>query len=182
MACSKRGWLVLVVLLFAAINSAAAEPKRVLILHSYGPHFAPWVFVAAHFREELFKLSPDRIDLYEASLEGARFQQADELRPLIEYLTALFGSRKLDLIVTIGAPAAIFVQKYRAEFFPSTPLLLGGPEQRTVNRAALTPNDAAVLVVLDFTQWIENVLRVLPDTSHFVWILGASPLEQFWVE
>jgi signal transduction histidine kinase len=182
MACLKRGWLVLVVLLFAVIRSAAAEPKRVLILHSYGPHFAPWVFVAGHFREELFKLSPDKIDLYEASLEGARFQQADELHPLIEYLTALFGSRKLDLIVTIGAPAAIFVQKYRAEFFPSTPLLFGGPEQRTVNRAALTPNDAAVLVGLDFTQWIENVLRVLPDTKHFVWILGASPLEQFWVE
>src|SRR5215471_19566360 len=142
MACSKRGCLVLMLLFLAAIRPAAAEPKRVLMLHSYGPHFAPWVFVAGHFREELFRLSPDKVDLYEASLEGARFQQPDELRPLIDYLTALFGARKLDLIVTIGAPAAMFVQKYRAEFFPSTPLLLGGPEERTVDRAALTPNDA----------------------------------------
>ena len=106
-----RIWLALTVLLFAATTTAAAEPKRVLILHSFGPQFVPWVFFSGQFREELFKLSPDKVDLYEASLEGARFQELDEQRPVIEYLTALFGSKKLDLIVTIGAPAAIFVQK-----------------------------------------------------------------------
>src|SRR6201999_4678073 len=100
-------------LVFAVIRVSAAEPKRVLLLHSFGPHFAPWIFFAGQFRDELFKQSPDRIDLYEASLEGSRFQQTDEQRPIVDYLTALFGTRKLDLIVTIGAPAAFFVQKYR---------------------------------------------------------------------
>lgn len=138
-----RIWLALTVLLFAATTTAAAEPKRVLILHSFGPQFVPWVFFSGQFREELFKLSPDKVDLYEASLEG---------RPVIEYLTALFGSKKLDLIVTIGAPAGIFVQKYRSQFFPSTPLLIGGPERRAINCAALTANDAPVVVVLDFKQ------------------------------
>src|SRR6516164_1525243 len=149
MSCSMRGWLTLLVLIFAATSAAAAEPKRVLLLHSFGPQFAPWAFFAGQFREELFKQSPDKIDLYEASLEGARFQQADEQRPTIDYLVALFGSKKLDLIVTLGAPAAIFVQKYRVQFFPSTPLLIGMPEQRTINRAALTSNDAPVAAVLD---------------------------------
>ena len=182
MAWALRDWVTIIVLFFAAISPAAAEPKRVLLLHSFGPQFVPWVFFAGQFREELFSQSPDKIDLYEASLEGARFQQADEQRPTIDYLVALFGSKKLDLIVTLGAPAVIFVQKYRAEFFPSTPLLIGMPEQRTINRAALTSNDAPVAAVLDFTQWIESVLHVLPDTTHFVWIAGASPLDRFWAE
>src|SRR5258708_7567940 len=74
-------------------------------------------------REELFKQSPDKIDLYEASLEGSRFQQPDEQGPIVDYLVALFGTRKLDLIVTIGAPATFFVQRYRPKLFPSTPLI-----------------------------------------------------------
>jgi hypothetical protein len=177
-----RCWLALAVIILTVTSASAAEPKRVLLLHSYGPQFAPWVFYAGRFREELYKLSPDKIDLYEASLEGARFQEPDEQRPVIDYLAALFGSKKLDLIVTIGAPATIFVQKYRTEFFPSVPLLIGGPERRTIDYTKLTPNDAPVAVILDFKQWIESVLQVLPDTKHFAWIVGASPLEKFWTE
>src|ERR1700750_1818652 len=101
MACSRRGWLALTMFLFAATAPAVAEPKRVLLLHSFGPQFVPWVFFAGQFREELFRLSPDKIDLYEASLEGARFQQPAEERPIVDYLASLFGQRKLDLIVTI---------------------------------------------------------------------------------
>src|ERR1700755_148043 len=126
MACSMRGLLTLIMLIFAAISPAAAEPKRVLLLHSFGPQFAPWVFCAGQFREELFKQSPDKIDLYEASLEGSRFQQPDEQGPIVDYLAALFGSKQLDVIVTLGAPAAFFVQKYRAQFFPSPSRVLGG--------------------------------------------------------
>jgi hypothetical protein len=182
MACAVRGWLALVMLVFAVVRVSAAEPKRVLLLHSFGPQFAPWVFFAGHFRDELFKQSPDRIDLYEASLEGSQSQQADEQRPIVDYLVSLFGTRKLDLIVTIGAPAAFFVQKYRAQFFPSTPIIIGASERRAIDYAALTPNDAPVAVTLDFKKWVESVLQVLPDTTHIAWVVGASPLERFWTK
>ncbi|HEX3114040.1 MAG TPA: HAMP domain-containing sensor histidine kinase [Bradyrhizobium sp.] len=169
-------------LAFAAVSHAETEPKRVLLLHSFGPQFVPWVFFAGHFREELFKQLPGEIDLYESSLEGARFQQPDEQRPIVDYLTALFKNRKLDVIVTIGAPATFFVQKYRAQFFPSTPLVIGGPEQRAIDYAAITANDAPVPVKLDFGKWIENILQVLPNTTHIAWVVGGSPLERFWAD
>lgn len=182
MACLIRGWLALVMLMSAAIGPAAAEPKRVLLLHSFGPQFVPWVFMAAEFREQLFKQSPDKIDLYEASLEGARFERPEEESPTVVYLANLFRTRKLDLIVTIGAPAAFFVQKYREQFFPSIPLVIGGPEQRAIDYSKLGPNDAPVAVALDFKKWIESVLQVLPDTTHIAWAVGASPLERFWTK
>ena len=182
MTCSTRGWLILIMLIFAAIRPAAAEPKRVLLLHSFGPQFVPWVFFAGQFREELFKRSPYKIDLYEASLEGSRFQQPEEQGPIVDYLMSLFGTRKLDLIVTIGAPATFFVQKYRAQFFPTTPLIIGAPERRAINYNTLTANDAPVAVALDFKYWIESILQVLPDTTHIAWAVGASPLERFWTE
>jgi signal transduction histidine kinase len=179
---AMRSWLALIVIIFAAMSPATAEPKRVLLLHSFGPQFVPWVFFAGHFREELFRQSPDKIDLYEASLEGSRFQTPEEQRPFVDHLVALFGTRKLDLIVTIGAPATFFVQRYRAEFFPSVPLVIGAPERRAVNYSKLTANDAPVAVTLDFTNWIENILQVRPDTTHIAWVVGASPLERFWTE
>jgi signal transduction histidine kinase len=183
MSFPARAWLLLLMALISgAVCPAAAEPKRVLLLHSFGPQFVPWVFFAAQFREELFKQSQDKIDLYETSLEGARFLETDEERPIVDYLVALFGNRKLDLVVTIGAPATFFVQKYRAQFFPSVPLIIGAPERRAIKSDLLTPNDAPVAVALDFGKWIESILQVRPDTTHIAWVVGASPLERFWTE
>src|SRR5579883_38266 len=175
-------WLIFMALVFGAVCPAAAEPKRVLLLHSFGPQIVPWVFMAAEFREQLFKQSPDKIDLYEASLEGARFQQPEDEGPTVEYLNNLFKARKLDLIVTVGAPAALFVQKYRSQFFSSTPMVIGGPERRAINSNTLTSYDAPVTVTLDFKKWIESILQVLPDTNHIAWAVGASPLERFWTK
>src|ERR671913_898498 len=181
MAGALRGWIVLIIL-FGAVSTATAETKRVLLLHSFGPQFAPWSFIASEFREELTRQSPDKIDLYEESLQGARFQQLDEQGALVDYLGTLFASEKLDLIVTMGAPAAFFVQKYRARFFPSVPLVIGGADRRALDYGTLTSNEAPVVVENNFNLWVENILEVVPDTNHVVWVIGNSPLETFWVE
>lgn len=169
-------------IVLALATAASAEPKRVLLLHSFGPQFVPWVYFSGQFREALFKQSPDKVDLYEASLESARFQQPEEQGPIIDYLQSLFAKRKLDLIVTMGAPATLFVQHYRTRFFQETPVIIAAAEQRAYNPALLTKNDAFVGVTLDFGKWIENIFDLLPDTTHIAWAVGASPLERFWTE
>jgi len=168
-------------LLSTALQAAAGEPQRVLLLHSYGPHFAPWSAVSGRFREELIKQSPNAIDLYEASLETARLAQAPDEIPFVDYLRSLFAGRDLNLVVAMGAPAARFVQRYRTEVFASTPLLITGTDQRFVS-TALTRNDAAVATTLDLSKLIENVFQVLPDTSNIAFAIGNSPLERFWVD
>ena len=47
--------------------------KRVLLLHSYGPNFAPFKEYASGLRKELTRLSPTPVEFFEASLESARF-------------------------------------------------------------------------------------------------------------
>jgi signal transduction histidine kinase len=177
----RQLWLA-AIFFFAVLGSAAGQPKRVLLLHSFGPNFVPWTFFSGQFREELSRQSPNPIDLYETSLDSARFAQIEEQRPIVDYLLNLFAERKLDLIVTVGAPAARFVQRYRGQFFPSTPMVISAQEQRVINKDALTGNDAVVSVALDFPKWIEHILQVLPNTSHIAWAVGASPLERSWTE
>src|SRR5262252_3181505 len=87
-----------IALLFSAmLEPAFAAPRRVLLLHSYGPNFAPWSAVSARFREELIKQSPLAIDLYEASLDTARLAQPPDEVPFVAYLRSLFSARDLDL-------------------------------------------------------------------------------------
>jgi signal transduction histidine kinase len=172
----------LLTLLLAGHDTASAQPRRVLLLHSFGPHFEPWNAVAGRFREELTRRLPNAIDLYETSLETARFAQPPDEGPLVDYLRALFADRHLDLVVAMGAPAARFFQKHRPQFFPSTPLLITAADQRTFSEAVLTSNDATVPSTLDLPKLVENILQVLPDTNNIAFVIGASPLERFWVE
>ena len=117
-----------VLLVLLTVQGALAEPRRVLLLHSFGAHFEPWSAVAARFRDELTRQLP-AVDLYEASLEMARLAQPTEEGPLVDYIRALFAGRDLDLVVAVGAPAARFFQKYRQQFFPTTPLLITAADQ-----------------------------------------------------
>jgi signal transduction histidine kinase len=182
----RAGWLRCAALaglfLLAALEMAAAQPRRVLLLHSFGPHFAPWNAIAGRFREELIRQSPNPIDLHEASLQGERFEQPQDDTPLVDYLHALFGERGLDLVVSLGAPAARFFQRTRSRVFPNTPMLITGADERTFSAAALSANDTAVPVDIQLRPMIENILRVLPETTAIAIVIGNSRLEKFWVQ
>ena len=121
----------LIALTFAA--SALAQPKRVLMLHSFGPDFGDEY--AEDLRAELDRKLPGGLELYESWLVSARFGSSDEDAPFASYLSALFADHPLDLIITIGAPAAGFVQRYRQPLFPATPVLLTDLDERKVSPA-----------------------------------------------
>jgi signal transduction histidine kinase len=159
---------------------AAAEPKRVMLLHSFGREFKPWSEYARTIREELKRQSPWPLDITEQSLISARSSDEDPETPFVQYLRALFAKRPLDLIVSIGAPAAGFVQRHRQELFATTPMVFTAVDQRRVRYTDLTANDAVVAVRIDYLGAIENILQVLPDTKHVAVVVGASPVEQFW--
>ena len=112
--------------LFACQVALAAEHKRVMLLHSFGQDFKPWSEYAKDIRAELKRQSPWPLDIIENSLVTARFSDENPEAPFVEYLSALFANRPLDVIVSIGAPAADFVQRHRRRLFPATPGVDGG--------------------------------------------------------
>jgi signal transduction histidine kinase len=57
-----------------------------------------------------------------------------------------------------------------------------GVDQRRISRIALTKNDALVASDVDFILIVENILRLLPNTTNIVMVLGNSPNEQYWSE
>ena len=107
--------------LLACEIALAAEPKRVMLLHSFGREFKPWNVYANTIRTELASQSPWPVDVIDHSLIAARFSDDGSEIAFVEYLRALYAKRPLDLIICLGAPAAGFVQRHRQELFPSTP-------------------------------------------------------------
>jgi signal transduction histidine kinase len=175
-----RIWLTAIVLL-AAMEIAAAQPKRVLVLHSFGSNFGPWNAISAKMREELRKQSPAPIDIYENSLQGERFGESQGERRFLDYLSGLFEGRNLDLIIVVGAPAAQFVLRNRPEFFRSIPVLIAAADERTFSDSQLTAIDTTVAVKIDPSQLVDNILQILPETTDIAVAIGDSPLERFWL-
>lgn len=167
--------------LLSASAMVKAEPRRVLLLHSFGPNFSPYRDYVPKLRGELARQSSEPIDEYEVSLATARFVQGDRDEPFVAYLESLFAGRRLDLVITIGGPAADFVQRHRQRLFSSVPVLFTSVEQRLLNTTIKTENDAMVAVRIDLPRLIENILAVRPGTKRIYVVTGTSPLERFWL-
>jgi signal transduction histidine kinase len=175
--------LVCAAMLPAPASSAPrGEPKRVLMLHSFGRDFRPWSEYALSIRAELERQSQWPLDLQEHTLLTARFNNPGPEAPFVDYLRSLYAGRPPDIVLSIGAPAARFVQKYRAQLFPETPMVLTAVEERLVDRTLLTDNDTVISVHNDFSAFFVSILQVLPDTQTIAVVIGASPLEKFWLD
>jgi signal transduction histidine kinase len=87
----------------------------------------------------------------------------------------------MDLLVSMGGPAARFCLRQREHLFPSMPFLAAGVDSRWVEEVSKVANTTAAPVSLDLPAGIENVLRVLPDTREIYFVLGGSPLSKLWL-
>ena len=172
------------ILLGAQTPSRAAdpEPKRVMMLHSFGPRFKPWSDYAQTIRSEINQQRQKAVAFLDHSLMNAPEDDESSEAAFVDYLRTLYANRPVDLIVAIGAPAASFVQRQRQRLFPTTPMVFTAVEQRRVQYEKLTENDTVVAVAHDFPAAFDNILRVLPLTKTIAIVNGASPNEKFWLE
>ena len=152
------------------------------MLHSFGRDFRPWSAYALSIKAALEQQSPWPLDIQEHSLLTARFNNPGPEAPFVDYLRSLYAGRQPDIVLSIGAPAARFVQKYRGQLFPDAPMVLTAIEQRLVDRSLLTDNDTVIAVYNDFSAFFGSILQVLPDTQTIAVVIGASPLEKFWLD
>ena len=174
--------LVLLLPLLVPAAADAAEPKRVLILHSFGRDFAPYNEMGLALRADLAKSLRGSVVFRDVSLDSERGRAAESDGPLLEYLRQSTGVDAPDLVATIGAPATRFYLRHRDGMFADRPLLIAGVESRWLNDAKLGPNDRAVTADLDFPGFARTILDLNPNTKTIAIVLGTSPLEQFWAK
>ena len=82
-----RACVLSAVFLLMTFGPAAAETKRILMLHSFGRDFKPWSEYARNIRAELDQQSPWPLELSEHSLMLTSNQGSEA--PFVEYLLTL---------------------------------------------------------------------------------------------
>jgi signal transduction histidine kinase len=184
LSCARTFTAAVAVALLVAMlgQSKAADPppKRILMLHSFGPRFKPWSDYERSIRSEISRRW-QKLEFLDQSLVNAGDGENPE-PAFVDYLRTLYANRPIDLIVAIGAPAADFVQRHRQQLLPATPMIFTAVEQRRVRSEKLTENDTVVAVAHDFPAAFDNILRVLPLTQTIAVVNGTSANEKFWLE
>lgn len=172
----------LLLLLLLTGGAQAAEPKRVLIIHSFGRDFAPYNVVATTLRTDLTQLMRESVALHEASLDVERGGTPEDERLFLDYLVRRNRGAPPDLVIAIANPAMLFCLRYRDELFPGRPLLVTGLDRRRLDTVKLPPTDRAVTVTLDFPAIARTILALKPETDTLALVVGGSQLEQFWAK
>jgi len=162
-------------------QAADREPKRILMLHSFGLRFKPWTDHARIARSEITRQSRTPIDFQDHSLVDARQFNEKSEASFVEYLHNLYDDRPPHLIIAFGAPAANFVQRNRERLFPQIPMVFTSVEQRRIERDKLTEYDTVVAIAHDRAGLIENILHGLAVTKTIAIVNGVSPNERFWL-
>src|SRR6476620_3161486 len=132
-------WVAAVVVLVVSIGGTTAQPqsgetaaqtKKILLLHTFGPNFEQGAAWSREIQKELNKQSPWPLNIQEQSLVTALDGDAAAEAKFVDYIKALYAQRAPDLTVAIGAPAARFIQQHKIDLFPKTPMLLAAVEER----------------------------------------------------
>ena len=97
-------------------------------------------------------------------------------------ISARFLPSVLDLVVTVGAPAAACPALSGPPLCRYS-LVENGSERATQESAkSMTAFETTVAQTLDFQAVFNNMLRVIPDTKRVAIVVGSSATEKFWVE
>ncbi len=159
---------------------ASAEPKRVLVIHSFGSASPPFTTHSVAFETELTDKMGERVDLDEISLDEARYESSDMKEALVDYIQKRLTRWQPDLVVPIGSPACIFVAQNRESLFPKTPVLYTATDQRRLPEGALQKNATFVGEDFNVPGFVKDILQVAPATTNIAVVIGVSPLEQYW--
>lgn len=163
-----------------AATDAAAEPKRVLIVHSFGRNFAPFGATTAAFRRELALHHPGRVIFMETTLDAGRPLGPAEEAAFAAYLKARYSEPTPDLIVGVGGIAAGFLFQYRDVDFPGVPMLLSAVDARFAQPERMRPGDAMAATNADIRRIFENMLALRPDLRTVALVIGDSTIERTW--
>jgi PAS domain S-box-containing protein len=164
------------------MSASAAPPKRVLLIHSFGNALPQSRAVTLAFETQLAEKMGGQVDLDQVSLDMARYADRDSQEAMVDYLQKRQAKWDPDVVVTMAAPAAIFVATYRDRLFPEIPIVYASLDRRLLPPGALEKNAIYIGQEFNIPGWIEDMVQIAPATKNIEVVVGATPLELKWQE
>jgi signal transduction histidine kinase len=152
--------------------SAADDQKRVLVLYSTSQDAQFAVIGERDLPPILSRGLSTKPDYYSEYFDTGRFSDAAYLPAFSDYLKSKYGGRQLDVVIAIQDVAVDFLNRYRDELFPETPIVYYTyADDGSAHRMR---NSTGVVSERDLHSTIDLALRLQPDITQVFVVTGNS--------
>jgi PAS domain S-box-containing protein len=150
-----------------------SQPRRVLVLYWYGIENPATITFDQQVQAVLRRQGLGEFVHHAEYLEAGRFPGEEQQRTLRDYLRRKYRDRKIDVILTWGAPPLEFLLKHRRDFFRDTPIVFYSSEIDSVKHLMTEPL-TGVLNPAFYETTMELALRLHPDATEAFIITGTA--------
>jgi signal transduction histidine kinase/ABC-type uncharacterized transport system substrate-binding protein len=152
------------------------------VLLLYGePRLTPSIVaVDAIVRSTLESRSPVSISFYTEYLDLNYFDGAVPQPELRELFRRKYASRPLDLILAAGSRALRVAVRNRADLFSGAPVVFVGVDPTAAADLRLDPDVTGTWLRQPWSETLDLVRHLQPDTQRVMVVTGTSPVDQVW--
>ena len=101
---------------------------------------------------------------YAEHLDANRFFGPEYENEFIQFLTAKYRDRHIDIVIVFGVSALDFVARRREQLWPSVPVVFGAIDQATISRTKLPDNVTGATMQLTLLDMVK-VAQIAPSQS-----------------
>jgi signal transduction histidine kinase len=158
--------------------AAAQVPKNVLVLTSEGTEM-PGTTLVIDQTALAMRAAHGAVNVYVESFERSRVPVVDE-EGLLALYRQRYATRRLDLVVTICAPAFEFALRHRAEIFPGVPILFSFADGSMIPTVPPAANASGVFLDPDWVNFVRVALTLHRNVRQLLVVSGLSDFDREW--
>jgi PAS domain S-box-containing protein len=170
----------LLLLFLFVVESNAAEPKRVLMLHAFNYTFPATSVIAEAVRKRLQERTGQSVEIDAEFLDLARTtDEARELR-MATFIREKYERRPPDLVMTLGSAAFPFIVKHRDILFPGVPIVFTSVSSRYYAANRPPPGVTGITSEFDLAKTLFLAEQLQPEARRLVVIAGSGEADRRW--
>jgi len=173
-------WWSVVLLSLLAVESRAADPQHVLMLHGFNYSFPATTRIADSARKRLLDLSPRPLEIDADFLDLVRNTDADYEPRITAFLRAKYEKRPPDVVITLGSAALPFIVRHRDEIAPNVPVVFRSVSQRNYDALQIPPNMTGIISEFNLDKTLALAERLQPETRRLFVIAGSGEVDRRW--
>jgi len=155
----------------AALVTAAAAPKRILVLYWYNKDFSSNVIFDRSFQVSLKSAPAGSLEYYTEYVESDRFPGENQYEALHDYLRQKYANRPIDVVVAVSDVPLEFLLKYRDNLFTQTPIVFTAVKRPTNETSG--PGITGIVLGSGYKRTLDLALRLHPGTKQVFIISGT---------
>jgi diguanylate cyclase (GGDEF)-like protein/PAS domain S-box-containing protein len=164
------------IFLFLSVTTLLAE-KNILVLHSYH-HGLDWSDSISQGLHESTSKYPEKIKLYFEYIDAKRYSGTEFLLQTFSYFALKHSQSHFDAIVVADNDALEFMNLYRDQLFPGTPVVFCGINDYSPTMTSNLTNVTGVKEVVDYTKTLALARELFPNRTKVLMALDGTTTAQ----